>query len=146
MKSHVSCNLCKNVTSQFYSDNLWKLSISFFTYLRHTEIWKLVYKSDLNNCKNWSSFQVLSLNSILISGHYLKNAKYHVHWKVLHVAIQFLDVLHLQCHSYLKSLILNSCTLSIFPALKIMELAFVGKILWHFDIIFHIWLIHLFFH
>ena len=37
-----------------------------------------------------------------------------------------------------KIFILNSCTLSIFPALEIKKLVFVGKILWLFDIILHI--------
>ena len=45
-----------------------------------------------------------------------------------------------------ETVTLNSPTLSIFPALEIKKLALVGKILWRFDIIWHIWLIHLIFH
>ena len=44
------------------------------------------------------------------NGHYLKNTKYHVHWKLLRVAIQILHDYRLQWNSYSKSLILNSCT------------------------------------
>ena len=36
--------------------------------------------------------------------------------------------------------------LSIFPTLETKMLSLVGKILWHFDIILHIWLINLLFH
>ena len=46
--------------------------------------------------------------------------------------------------NYSKNVILNSCTFSIFPALEIKKL--VGKILQRFDIISHIWIIHLLFH
>ena len=33
LTSHVSCNLCKNITPQFHSDNLRKLYKSVFFYL-----------------------------------------------------------------------------------------------------------------
>ena len=52
---------------------------------------------------------------------------------------------HLQWNSYSKSLILNFRTLSIFPAPEIKKVVIVGKILWSFETILHIWLIYLFF-
>ena len=52
---------------------------------------------------------------------------------------------HLRWNSYLKSLILNSCTFSIFPALEIKKLVLAGKLMWRFDKVFHIWLKHLLF-
>ena len=48
-------------------------------------------------------------------------------------------------NSYSKCFTLNSCTFSIFHALEIKKLVLVGKILWRFDIILHIWLIHFLF-
>ena len=42
-------NLRSNITSKFPSDNIRKLSFSFFTYLLQTKIWRLVYRFDLNN-------------------------------------------------------------------------------------------------
>ena len=92
------------------------------------------YLSDLSNWKNKSSFEILSLNNILINGHYLKNIKHHVCWKLLHTAIKFLHDCHLQWNSYSQSFILSSSTLSIFPALEIMKLVFLGKILRRFDV------------
>ena len=62
---------------------------------------------------------------------FFKNA-YHVHWKLLHVAIKYLYECHLQWNSYFKSLILNSCLISIFPIPEIKKLALVSKILWCF--------------
>ena len=99
---------------------------------------------DLSNWNNNSSFEILSLDNIFINGHYLKNVECHVHWKLQHVAIQYLHDCHLQWNSYSKSFNLNSCTLSIFPAPEIKKL-FVGKILRRFDTVLHIWLIHLYF-
>ena len=69
--------------------------------------------------------------------------KFYAHWKLLYGVIQFLHDRHLQWNCYSKSLILNSCTLSIFPALEIKKLVLLGKMLWRFNIIFHIWLINL---
>ena len=43
-----------------------------------------------------NSFEVLSLDIILINEHYFENVKYHVRWKLLLVAIQFLHEYHLQ--------------------------------------------------
>ena len=91
-------------------------------------------------------FEVLLLDNILINGHFLKNAKYHVRWKLLHVTMEFVHDSHLKWNSYLKCFILNYWTLSIVPALEIKKPIFVDKILWHFDIILHILLIHLLFH
>ena len=62
-----------------------------------------------------------------------ENAKYHARWKQLHVTIQFLHGCHLLWSSYSKSLISNSCTFSIFPALEMKKLVLLGKILWRFD-------------
>ena len=56
--------------------------------------------------------------------------------KLPHVAIQFLHDYHLEWKNFLKSFILNSCTLSIFPTLEIKKLVFVGKMLWRFNITF----------
>ena len=42
-------NLRSNITSKFPSDNIRKLSFSFFTCLLQTKIWRLVYRFDLNN-------------------------------------------------------------------------------------------------
>ena len=133
-------------TSQFYSDNLPKNKINLFAYLVQTKIWKLVYLFDLSNWKNKSSFEILSLDDILINEHYPENVKYHFCWKLLLVAVLFLRDCHLQWNSYSKSFILNSRTLSIFPALEKKKLVFVGKILWRFNIMLHLWLINLFFH
>ena len=117
----------------------------YCTYLRKTKIWKLAYLLDLSNWKNLRSLAILLLDNILINGYSPKRAEYHVRWKLVHLGIQFLYC-HLEWNSYSKSFIFNSCTLSFFPVLEIKKLAFVGKILWRFDIIFHIWLIHLFCH
>ena len=38
LKNHVSCSLCQNITSLLNSNNLRKLSTSFFTYLVQTKI------------------------------------------------------------------------------------------------------------
>ena len=62
-----------------------------------------------------------------MNGNYLENVKYHVFWKLLHVAIQVLHGCHMQWNSYSKSLILNSCTLSIFPAPEIKKVVLVSK-------------------
>ena len=56
---------------------------------------------------------------------------------------KFLHGCHLQWNNYSKNLTLNYFTLLIFPALKKKKLALVGKIFWRFDIIFHLWLIHI---
>ena len=61
-----------------------------------TKISKLACLFDLSNWKNQSSFDVLSLDNILSNGYCLKNAKVHVHWKLLHVAIPFLHDCDLQ--------------------------------------------------
>ena len=114
----------------------------FFTYIVQAKIWKLVYLFDLSNWRNKNSFEMLSLDNILMNGHYLKNVKYHVCKKLIHVAIQFLHDCHLRWSGYLKSFIFNFFS---FPALEIKKLVFVDKILWRFDIILQIWLIHLFF-
>ena len=50
-----------------------------------------------------------TLVNVLIYGHCRKNVKYHVRWKLLHVAIQLF---------YSKIFTLNSCTFSIFYALE----------------------------
>ena len=118
---------------------------TFFTYLLQTKIRKLAYQFGLSNWKNKNSFEILSVDNILINGHYFENVKYHVCWKLLLVAIQFLYDCHLQWNSYSKSFIFNCCTISVFPALEIKKLVFIGKIFWRFDIIWHIWLIHSFF-
>ena len=44
--------------------------------------------------------------------------------------------------SFWKFLILSSWALSIYAALEIEKLVLVGKMLWRFDIIFHILLMH----
>ena len=85
----------------------------------------------------WTIFKQIDIIS--------KNAKDHVYWKLVHVSKQFLHSCHLERNSYSKSLILNSCTHSIFPTLEINMLGLLGKIMWNFDIIFHIKLIHVFF-
>ena len=77
---------------------------------------------DLSNWKNQSSFEVLSLD-ILINGHYLKKNKISCLVKTtIYEATQFLYDCHLHWNNYSKSFILNSCTLSIFPALEIRKL------------------------
>ena len=47
--------------------------------------------------------------------------------------------------SYSKKVILNSRTISIFPAIEVKKLVLLGKILRHFNIILHIWLVQLLF-
>ena len=60
------------------------------------------------------------------------------------VAVQLLHDCHLQWNSCSKNVILNSCTLSIFPALEIRKLVLVGKLLRRSDWLL-IQLIYLFF-
>ena len=67
----------------------------FFTYLVQTKIWKPAYLFDLSNWKNKSSVEILSLDNILINGHYLENVKYNVRCNLLHAATQFLHDCHL---------------------------------------------------
>ena len=59
--------LCKNITSKYCSDNLRKLEISFWTYLGQTKIWKFTCLFYLSNWINQSSFEVLSLENVLIN-------------------------------------------------------------------------------
>ena len=121
---------CWNITSQLYSDNFLKLYIIFSTYLVQTNIWKLACLFDLTNQKNKSSFEILSLNNILINRHCLENVKIHVCWKImlLYIVILFLHECHLQWNTYSKGFILNFCTLSTFPALEVKKSGFVGNI------------------
>ena len=75
-------------------------------------------------------FEILSLYNILINWHYLKKGKYHVRWKLINVAIQFLYDYHLKWNSYSKSFILNSWTLSVFSTPGMKKLVLFNKILW----------------
>ena len=96
-----------------YSDNLRKLLVKFFTYLGQTKVY----------------FQrVLSLSNILINEHYVKNAKYRVRSKLLHVAIQIF-----------VSLFCNE------TATRKVSL-WINMLLWRFGIILRIWSMHLFLH
>ena len=76
--------------------------------------------------------------------YYLKNTKSLFRWKLLYLSIWFLYDCYLQWISCMKDFIMNSHTLSIFPAPEINKPSLVGKILWRLDIILHICLIHLF--
>ena len=131
------------VTSQFYSVNLRKLEIIFLL------IWCKQKFGNFPACLIWA---VETTETVLRYFHwiifyiwtYLKNAKYHIRWKLLHAAIYFFHDCHLQWNNHSKKFILNSWTLSNFPALEIKKLVFVGEMLWRFDIVLHIWLIYLF--
>ena len=118
----------------------------FFIYPTQTKISKLVYLLDLSNWKNKSSFKVLLQDNILIIEHYVKKFKHHIWWKLLYITIPFLYDCHIQWNRHLKSLILNSCVLSTFPALEIKKPVLVHKIIWGFYIILHMLLIQLLFH
>ena len=71
-----------------------------FTYVGQTKTWKLACQFDLRNSKVKSTFEVLSLDNILIKWHYLKNVRYQVWWKLLGVAAQFLLDCYLQWNGY----------------------------------------------
>ena len=109
-----------------------------FTYVGQTKTWKLACQFDLRNSKVKSTFEVLSLDNILIKWHYLKNVRYQVWWKLLGVAAQFLLDCYLQWNGYSEKFTLNSCTFS--------KLVPVGEILWRFGMILLVWLIHFLFH
>ena len=64
--------LCEYFTSQFYSDNLRKLYISFWTDLWQMKIWKFVCLFYLSNWRNQSSLEVLSLDQKTHNSLYLK--------------------------------------------------------------------------
>ena len=140
VENHVSCNLCLNVTSQFYSDKF--KTVFLFTYCTGkfvnfytglvciTEIIKAILRYF-----HWIIFKqmdiISKIQSIMFTENYNK--------------IQFFNACHLRWNCYSKSLISNFCMGSVSPAFKIKKLVLVGKIPWRFDIIFHIWLTNLFF-
>ena len=113
---------------------------NFFTYLVQTKIWKLSCIFDLSSWNNWNSFEVLSLDNILYMDIISKMQN-----------IIFGENCYMQPYIFFmtaicnetttrKNFILNSWTLSNFPALEIKKLVSVGEMLWRFDIVLHIWL------
>ena len=81
------------ITSNFYFDN--------FKSGFKSVVLPIEDKQDFRNflaCLIWvieSSFEVLSLDNILINRHCLINAKDHIWWKLLHFAMQLLHNWHL---------------------------------------------------
>ena len=130
-----------------------------FLFRQFTKTFKSVYLLILDKRKLWNLYACMiwaierietvhwihSLDNNLTSGPSLKNTKDHVWWKLLHVAIKYLYACHLQTaiHEVLHWIPARFQFLFVF---EIKRLVFVGKILWRFDIIIHIRLIHFFFH
>ena len=135
---------CYKMRQEKYDKNFTP-TISF-AHLGQTKTCKSACLFDSGDWMNQNSVEVLLMDNVLINGHYLKNTKQHFSWKLLYVRIWFWYDCHPLLNSSSKIFILNSRTLSIFPALEIKKLALVGKILWCFDIIFHILLINSLFH
>ena len=90
----------------------------FWTYLLQTKICKLAYLFHLSNWKNKSSFEILSLDNILINGHYLENVIYHVRWKLLHLGpdlkICWFAVAEVCCFEYTRSVLKRKYFFSFF--------------------------------
>ena len=68
LKNHISWKFMLNITSEFHSDSLRKLEINFSTYSGLTKFWKFVSLFYLSNWINQRSFEVLSLDNVLING------------------------------------------------------------------------------
>ena len=125
---HVSCKILWIYSKilWIYSDNLRKLLIKFFTYLGQTKVY----------------FQrVLSLSNILINEHYVKNAKYRVRSKLLHVAIQI--YVSLFCNETATRKVSLRIPVHIHKIFHTLE---INMLLWRFGIILRIWSVHLFLH
>ena len=86
-----------DITLQCHSNNLRKLKVSFFIYLRQMKICIFARLFGLINWTNQTSFALFSLlKNIFINVHYLENEKYHDCWKLLYVARQLLYSYHPQ--------------------------------------------------
>ena len=64
-----------------------KAAFLFFTCPGQTKIWKFTSLFGLCNWMNQSNFELLSLENILINGHYPKNTKQRFGWKLLYLRI-----------------------------------------------------------
>ena len=146
LKNNVSCNFMLKYYITVSLRQFTKTSNQFFYLSRvnkNLEICMPVWFVELNES---NQFWGILLDNVLINWDYLKNTKQRFRWKLLYARVWFLYDWHPHWNSCSKNFILNSRTVSIFPALDIKKLAIVGKILWRFDIILHMWLIHLLFH
>ena len=116
-----------NVQTNYSNNNLLTLDVK-----QLNKIMKLYYFYTLKHCR------IATVKLRCVMEYPGLKSSYREKSQVLHGC-------HLRWNSYSKNLILNSCTLSIFPGLEIKKLVLVGKLLWRFDVVFHIWLMHLFF-
>ena len=112
------------------------------------KIWKIACLSDLYSSMNQSSFGVILLDNVLINADHLK--KYKIAFSLetavckdmifIWLTPAMKQLLEKHCFEFLHTLNF-SCTWR-----NIKKLVVVGKLLWRFDNILHIWLIHLLFH